>query len=409
MPPSTAESPRSSISLGVTLGFVVFAAVSLLTGIISVAHAGTYYDFRAFYAAGYLVLHHPSQLFDLHAQALVQERLISQIHATLPYYHPAFEALLYAPLALFSYRTAYVLYFALNLLLLVTCYRIAPEPAVLPNGRSLRPWLFLLSFPAFYCVVTGQDSLLFLLLLCLLWRALDRGNDLLAGVLLALCAFKMHLLAPLLVLLLVRRGARLLLTFIPAVTGLGVLTVAIVGLKGTKQWIHLLTSAATALNQDKQAQLSSAVWPKAMPTLKGLIYICGGRFLPPVPSLILDMVLLALTFAATLLIVRQSRRLSSAFCAALAAMLLLSPHLYVYDYVLLLPGLLLLTGWLRKIAAAIYCILPFILFGIHGLNWLAPLAVLPLTILAVLFVTERSHVPQSEPEKVTPQLLTAVD
>ncbi len=392
------------------LAWLLFSFITITIGIIALPHAARYYDFRAFYSAGYLVLHYPSQLFDLHTQALVQDALVAPIRPALPYYHPAFEALLYAPLALFTYRTAYILYAAFNLLLLAVCYCVAPQPVDPQLAKFPRPLLFFLSFPAFFCVAHGQDSILFLLLLCLSWRALYSGHDIQAGILLGLGLFKIQLVIVLVIFLVARRGTRILWSFVPSAAVLVAVSLAITGLRGAADWIHLLTSAFGALNGGHHAQVLIAVHPKAMPTMNGLVYILGGGLLPPRASWILDLTLSLATFVVAFLLVRRSRSLSDAFAAAIAGTILISPHLYIQDCVLLALAVLLLSGRLSTVAGTIYCALPLTLFAINGIHWLAPMAILPLTILAGL-LTQRARVPvsASPPEKVTPHPLTALE
>lgn len=402
------ESSVNPITSGAIITWFTFSFVTLTISIMALPRAGRYFDFRAFYAAGFLILHHPHQLFDLHMQGLVQDTLIARIYPALPYYHPAFEALLYAPLALFTYSSAYIIYAVFNLLLLGVCYFIAPQPVDSITRKIPRSLLFFLPFPAFFCVAAGQDSMLFLLLLCFLWKALDRDDDITAGVLLGLGLFKVQLIAALVIFLVARRGPRLLRSFLPTAAALSLLSLSITGFKGAAQWIHLLTSAVGALNQSHRAQVLIAVHPMAMPTLNGLIYILGGRLLPPDASWVVNLILLAAAFLAILVVVRRSS-LPDAFSAAVAGALLLSPHLYLYDYVLLIPPLLLLTGRPQRVFIATYVILPFVLFSIHALEWLAPMAILPVAILVTLLARERSRLPHAHPEKVTPHPLTALD
>jgi Glycosyltransferase family 87 len=412
-PHNSTGPPRTGIqfSLGVLLAWSLFGFITLTIGNLALTPTSVHHDLPAFYAAGFLVLHNPSHLFDLHAQAAVQDALIVRMNPPLPYYHPAFEALFFAPLALFTYRTAYMLFAVLNLLLLAVCYWLAPQPIDPRIERIPRSLIFLLSFPAFYCVVTGQDSMLFLVLLCLLRRSLERDRDVTAGFLLALGLFKVQIVAALVIFLVARRGPRLLLSFIPAAGALALLSIAITGFAGAAQWAHLLASAAGATHQGAAEQVYFAVYPKAMPTLNGLLYFIGGRFLPHNAWFALNAVLLAAIFILSLLLVRRSPSLSGAFSSALAGTLLLSPHLYLYDFVLLLPALLLLTGNLGPVLVWIYCVLPFVLFAIHGIQWFAPMALLPLAILLSVYLAERTptQLPHTQPEKVTPHPLTSLE
>lgn len=396
------DGPIRRPGMGAILAWLLFSFVTLAIGFIALPGAARDYDFRAFYAAGYLALHHPAQLFDLSAQRLAQYALIGQINPGLAYYHPAFEVLLYAPLALFTYRTAYISYAALNLVLLGACYFVAPIPTD-PFTRKFPRSLLFFAFPAFYCIATGQDSMFFLLLLCFLWRSLDRGDDITAGVLLALGLFKFQLVVALVIFLVARRGTRLLRSFVPTAAALALLSLAITGFKGAAQWIHLLFFAAGTHQVVIGADL------KAMPTLGGLIDFLGGRFLPRDVLWIIELIFFLATFVVTLMLVRRSNRLSDAFSVAIAGTLVISPHLYLYDYVLLIPALLLLTGRPQRPLIAIYCVLPLILFAMHALDWLVPMAILPIAILVTRLTAELSIHRETQREKVTPHPLTALD
>ena len=209
------------VTPGAIAAWFLFSYITLTICVMALPRAGTYYDFRSFYAAGYLLLHQPTQLFDLSAQRLVQDTLIARINPALPFYHPAFEALLYAPLAFFTYRTAYIVYAVVNLLLLGICYLLAPQPTDPFTRKFPRALLFFACFPAFFCVAAGQDSMFFLLLLCLVWRAFERGDDIAAGILLGLGLFKLQLVVALVVFLIARRGTRLLRSFLPTAAEIG--------------------------------------------------------------------------------------------------------------------------------------------------------------------------------------------
>src|SRR5947208_10770375 len=71
-------------------------------------------DFRANYTAGYM-LRTRMPLYDPSAELEAQNRAVSQSPITLPFLHPAYESLFYAPLSLLSFQRAYWIFFALNL------------------------------------------------------------------------------------------------------------------------------------------------------------------------------------------------------------------------------------------------------------------------------------------------------
>ena len=411
-------SPASRITLGALLAWLLFSFVTLTIGISALPVAGRLYDFRAFYSAGWLLLHHPHQLFDLSVQTAAQNVIVCPMGRGVPFYHPAYEALLYAPFAVLSYRSAYIAFALFNLLLLALCYRLAPSAADPRIARIPRALLFFLCFPAFMAIAEGQDSIVFLLLVCLLWRALVSAHDRTAGMLLALALFKLQIALGLLFFLVLYlpspRRARLLLSFLPSAAAIALTCLLITGPQGIMTWLRLLASSSIASHQTHQAQSVIAVYPKAMPTLNGLLYICGARLLPTRLSFALDVLLSLLVLAAAIFLVRKvrgrSRSTSVAFCAALSAAILLAPHLYLYDYVLLLFPVLLLTERRQPILTALAYLLPFILFALHGLDWFAIMAIMPALFLSSLLMTARSQpLHQTQPEKVTPHPLTALE
>jgi len=407
-------SPRHHLTPGAILTFLIFSFATLTIGIMALPRAGRLYDFRAFYGAGWLLLHNPHQLFSLSIQETVQNAVVCPMYRGVPFYHPAYEALLYAPLTLLSYRHAYIVFAVVNLLLLALCYRLAPLAADPRIARIPRPLLFFLCFPAFMAIAEGQDSIVFLLLLCLLWRALASTRDRTAGILLAIGLFKLQIALALLFFLALflpaPRRTRLLLSLAPSAAVVALLCVLITGPRGIADWFHLVGSASIASHLNHHAQSVIAVYPKAMPTLNGLLFVCGARLLSPHLSLALDVLLSVIVFAAVVYLCRSARSLAVAFCAALAAALLLSPHLFLYDYVLLLLPVLLLAHPRQPFFTASYFLLAYILFILKGLDWFAFMAVVPLFLLAALLfdrTPNQARIPDAE--KVTPHPLTAAE
>ena len=405
---------KGSITPDAVITWLIFAFITLTIGISALPLAGRLYDFRAFYGAGWLLLHNPHQLFDLSVQTAVQNAVVCPMWRGVPFYHPTYEALLYAPFTFLSYRLAYIAFAVFNLLLLALCYRLAPLPADPRIAKVPRPLLLYLCFPAFMAIAEGQDSIVFLLIACLLWRALDSGRDRTVGVLLALGLFKLQIALGLLFFLALYlpapRRARLLLSWLPSAAAVALTCLLITGPQGMAMWLRLIASSSIASHESHHIQSVIAVYPKAMPTLNGLLYVCGARLLPSPISFALDLLLSVLVLAAAVYIVRKTRSTPVAFCAALAATLLLSPHLYLYDYVLLLFPVLLLTERRQPLLTALVYALPFILFFIAGLDWFALTAVVPVLFLTSLLLAARTQrLPMTQSEKVTPHPLTALE
>src|SRR5438309_6330368 len=76
-----------------------------------------YFGFRPFYAAGVQIRTNPAGLYDL-AQQQAAQNAISPWYV-LPFYHPAYEALLVAPFTLLPYHAAYLAFIVFNLTLVL--------------------------------------------------------------------------------------------------------------------------------------------------------------------------------------------------------------------------------------------------------------------------------------------------
>src|SRR5215470_5490300 len=128
-------------------------------------------DFSIFYTAAKIVrqgdgarLYNDDLQRDV--QAAFSPRGLELRGSVLPYNHPPFEAIMFLPLAGFSYLTGYSLWLAINLLLLTALVYIM-RPC-LPNLQQLPFWFWILAsfsfFPIFSSLIKGQDSVLLLFL-----------------------------------------------------------------------------------------------------------------------------------------------------------------------------------------------------------------------------------------------------
>ena len=119
------ERRTSRLTPGAVLAWLLFSLIALAVAAAALPDTGLLYDFRAFYASGFLLLHNPHHLFDLSTQTAVQNAVVGPMWP-VPFYHPAYEAILYAVFNLLPYKAAYFTYVGCNLLLLGACYLLAP-------------------------------------------------------------------------------------------------------------------------------------------------------------------------------------------------------------------------------------------------------------------------------------------
>jgi hypothetical protein len=347
-------------------------------------------DIRAFYAAGHMLRHCPSLLFNLSAQRQWQHDVVGGARA-LPFFHPAYETLLYAPLSLLPFKAAYAAYLVLNLVLLWVCYLVSPAGNSAFSQATRRPVLFFLSFPLLLTIFVGQNSLLLLLALCLVYNELSKGRNHRAGVLLGLVTFKLATIVPLAFLLSIRRGRRFLAGFALTFAATIGLSVWITGLSGTRDFLHLLAGATLASDHSVQSQRQAAVWLHAMPNLAGLLYLCGSGHFTAHTAFALNAAVTLLVLGGGAYLQRRATRESMAFSAAVLCAVLASPHLYIYDYsALVLPLLLLSHRWLKYVAV-LWFLEPPVLYAAGLLTWFAPAVAIPLLLLAICVAEFRTQ------------------
>lgn len=156
----------------------------------------------------------------------------------LPYIHPPYEALLFVPMTFLPYSAAFALWEGLNLLLLfAVCWILQ---AMLNSLRGLAVWMLMLLclgfFPVFANFHQGQDAILLLLIVVLAFRCLEQQADFAAGCWLGLGLFKYHLILPLVLILWIWRGRRLIWGFGLVGFVAAIVSFSLVGWHGAMQY-----------------------------------------------------------------------------------------------------------------------------------------------------------------------------
>src|SRR5438552_14371301 len=150
-------------------------------------------DFRQLYTAGYSVrTGHSYELYDYQAQRTFQNWTVSARDLPLPFIRPAYEALLFVPLSLLSYRAAYFTFLILNLVVLATTFRLLrPKMAKLAAKSEWLPAAVFASFvPVHIALMQGQDSILVFAMLSTALLCLNQRRELLAGCVAGAAIFK---------------------------------------------------------------------------------------------------------------------------------------------------------------------------------------------------------------------------
>ncbi|MGA9813787.1 MAG: glycosyltransferase family 87 protein [Terriglobales bacterium] len=299
-----------------------------------------YPDFTIFYTAGKCVLRGQGrQLYDLETQFAIQREFASAVkhrENPLPYNHPPFEALLFAPLARLPYVAAYLVWAAFNLALILGFWILLRSR--LPSLQGFLPALPLLAmfafFPLIVALLQGQDSILLLFLYGLVFCALSTGRTFLAGVCLGLALFKFQLVLPFVLVLLVRRQWRTVAGFVTTAFALLLVSATVVG------WSGVMAYPEFVLRLNRSGA-EAGIYPREMPNLRGLFAGLLRFEGLPATLLIIAASIALLTLVAYWWRVQPGRQFPLGFSLCLAVTSITSYHLLVHDLsVLILPILL---------------------------------------------------------------------
>jgi len=303
-------------------------------------------DFRHLYTAGYMVrTGHRGELYDYGVEQRFQDDLVSHEAVALPFNHLAYESLIFIPYSFLSYRSAYFLFLATNVLLLAFAIRL-----MAPWTRNLRRmflWLpaamFFTFLPAVAAFMQGQDSIILLLLFSGAFALLSSGRALLAGLLVGLGLFKFQIVVPLAVLFLLWRRWRFVGGFALSAVAVAAVSAYLVGTVQMTVYAHSLLSMSVRETAIDQAKFN--INPIMMPNLRGIISASFGRFVPLVWTQVLTGVA---SLAALLWIAIRGIRQDSTqqIMLAVSAGALLSYHLIIHDLsILLIPLVVILDSY----------------------------------------------------------------
>ena len=315
-------------------------------------------DFLHFYTLGLIAREHRGpELYDMKVQAELAAAHVPQAAGIqyLPLYPPQ-TSILFAPLAHLSYLHALAVWWIVCAILYFLCCYWTWRTC--PNLRTHPVTVAILSaaFPAFFHLFAwGQTSALALACFTGAYLSLRRKREFVAGIALGCLAFKPQLAFAAAVIFIAAGAGKVVLG--AALSGLAQFLAGVLyyGSQVFHEWLWMLANLRSAL-----------------PFLEPKIYQTHSlrtfwSMLVPIPGLafVLYVVSATLLLGITILLWRRpSTPLRVRFSLLLFATVLISPHLTVYDLVILAPALLLLADWLigsrshgtGNLAAALYCV-----------------------------------------------------
>ena len=299
-------------------------------------------DFRNCYTAGVILRSGQGlRLYDYELQKSIQDRLIAPSSNVLPYVHLPYEALLYAPLSVFTYGKAFLCFLGLNVLCLLGCYRAL-------KGKLGRlhalwwcfPFLFLIGFaPVVAALVQGQDSLITLLFLATALVGLEAGNDALAGFLVGLAMFKFQLVLPIAALFFLWRRWRFVLGASLSIFLTLAVSTLMVGVHGMVEYVRSFHNISTTFMAGGRVLYRMPV--SRMPNLRGFISAIPHLSSGAATALVLILSVILFGLAAW-----SGRRASTQWQLAIAvpASAVIGYHVLTHDLsVLLIPMAMLVS------------------------------------------------------------------
>lgn len=309
-----------------------------------------YPDFTIYYTAGTMVGEGKGhQLYDDRSQFEVQKQFAPQVATrlgALPFNHPPFEALLFAPITWLPYRAAYLLWMLANLGMLAALPIVLRPYVPVMAAWSNSTWtvVSLAFFPIFFALLQGQDTILLMFLYGLTFVSLKKEHQIRAGAWLACGLFKFHLVLPFLFLLLIQqktlqRSRKILFGFASVAALLGAISIATVGLRQMIAYPRYVLGLEATMAR-------GAINPSDMPNLRGILYLLASnvRFFGVV-----------LAFSALLFLVAvwnsrwgKGTAADLQFAMAIFATVLVSYHALESDLCVLAIPILFLAGWLHE-------------------------------------------------------------
>jgi hypothetical protein len=359
-------------------------------------------DFLASYTAGQTIRSGNGRaLYTAIANQISPDKLASSPVTAPPFDRLAYEALLYVPLSLLSYRNAYWIFMAVNLALIALCIRML-QP-YLPKLEQLWYWLpsavFLCWAPLGSALVAGHNAILLLTLLLASAVSFYQERDFRAGVFLGLTLFRPEVSAVIALLFLVWRRWRIVGGFVAASAACFAISATVAGAAASKS--HLLNAFAWSTQPAPlEVSLNGTIHSTFMPNLWCLTIMLGHQFLS-------SNSLHAITAVLALALLVWTATRPPNFALAILVVLLVSYHGTIYDTVLLiLPVAMVMDSRIgavsgnqllaRNIVAVLF--VAFAVFFLFGWNCCL-LALLILALLVPLRSTSSGPAP--------PQLLGA--
>src|SRR5664280_838059 len=369
-----------SLAIGVLLLYSVGTFIQQKRALL----AGTS-DFSCFYSAGKMVVTgNGSRIYDYEAQKEAQRPFFvpNLRRSVLPFVFVPFVLVIFAPLAVLTYAHALMLWFALNVCLLISIPFLLRRRLNLSDSHLALGLLVMTFFlPCSISLAQGQPTIVVLVLFTLIFLALGDGQELQAGCLLALITFKPQFALAMLIALAVTNKRKALLGFFGTCIALFGLSAALVGWRTTLRFPEAIAAFSRL-----PANMGGEYGPEGMSNLRGLVQSLMDSRAPHDALRVIIVASSALLMGLVLLSVWAHRpRISDLdFSLILLVSLVGSYHAYGHDVILLILPLFLVTNY---VAGQEFSYFRLALGMMAGLLFILPSLLFPppVMVVAVLF------------------------
>jgi alpha-1,2-mannosyltransferase len=315
-------------------------------------------DFVHFYTLGHLAA--SQQVGTIYNMKALHDSQVALVPESKPDHYPTVyppqAALLFAPFAGWSYRTALLIWSVVT----VALYALVVWSAWRPVSDQLSDRRLVIAaaaaFPAFWTlVVYGQITIFIVIAFWLGWLALERGRSYLAGAAFGLLALKPQFGIPLAAIVLACGEWRMLAG-----------AVASVAVQAAIIWLAMGWSIFGAYVSTLRVTLTYADWLESKPFMSHSLRAVT-RLLPDAMGVPLWLTLSAIVLWYTVRVWRSDAPVRIRLGVAMLASLLVNPHVIVYDTTLLALPLLWFGAYMlepeRRIDAPAYGVLVYWLFA----------------------------------------------
>jgi alpha-1,2-mannosyltransferase len=296
-------------------------------------------DFLHLYTLGSIALEHRgADLYNMNAQAeLAAQRVPAATGIRYIPLYPPQVSVFFAPMARFSYSRMLVVWLTVSVLLYGLCVYFLWRSCPALQQDKVGFFLLAVAFPGFFhLIIWGQTSALALVCFTLAYFALRKQKEFLAGLALGALMFKPQLAVAASVVFLAMRRWRVVLGAVLSAAAHVLAAWTYYGWGPIRDWIRTVLGVFDSL---------SVLEPKLYQT-HSLRSFWGLLLIPSHISFALYVISAALVLVGMVMVWRSQLPLPVRYSALLLATVLVSPHLIVYDMVILAPAFLFLADWL---------------------------------------------------------------